>query len=758
MRAREGRHTTREPMRVIHCPVCGSKVNALVHHCPECGADPRLAREEAEADLRERGIPLPGAEAKPSGPMAGAAPFQTGAAPSPPAAGAPPCRAGAPAGRSGAGPYQRGAATGRPGAPPSRAAALRALLSPPPSVTAGPAARPAVIGAALFTLWGLEALPLWLALTLLVVYPVFVSTAEHRRCRELAVDVDGGLQLLLGIAAGVMWVILPAALSDSFFDATVIFYRQLSGGALLELVLVAGVFVPLLFGLVFRYLELRAGSWWALALVTAAYVTLGIVAARGVTLFGVAWMALAALVYALAYLSTRRLWLPIGLRTGAALLVTDAPVFSLDLVKVARPDIVGPDATLHLAILGAGALVMLGVALRRGAFVGRRGAWHAQTRRPLASQGWAASPWPRVGLWAALGCAGLLDGIYWYTGGDWFWLAPAVPLTYLAYVHFVERRTAVELGGGLPRATLAIVAGAAAGFVLSVLTWLPETGPFAQGGFLAPDALTAELVIATSLWALCEEVIWRGLLLRSIETRLGSGLALVVTALTFAVWHWRWDYYAFLDLIMAGALFGALFLLTRRVWLPTGVHAGYNLALWAWTQPETWWSATYELILMLEGAAILGALLLARRRGRLVSRPPLGGRAPDPMPSRYLAPDRRKVMDCCTCGAEVNVRIAHCPECGADPRIPPGEAEADPCLPPGEAEADLRLPPEEAEADLRARGITLPTPGPSAATPPPGTGPEASAPVPGVTAPQAPPETRPPIAPPAATAPEGQTS
>ena len=456
-------------MGVVDCPVCGAKVNALVPHCPECGADPRLPREAAEADLRARGITLPGAEPQLGGPAAGAA--------------------------------------------PSRQTALQRLLSPP-SVAAGPAAWPAVIGAALFIAWGLEALPLWLALALLLVYPLFVHTAEHRRCRELAVDVDGGLQLLLGIAAGVMWMVLPAALSESLFDATVIFYRQLSGGAMLQLILVAGVFVPLLFGLVFRYLELRAGSWWALALVTAAYVTVSIVAEQGVTPFGVAWTAFAALVYALAYLATRRLWLPIGLRAGAALLVTDAPVFSLDLVKVARPDLVGPDATLHLALLGVAALVLLAIALRRGSFVGRRGAWHAQTGRhlaPPAPEGWTASAAPRAGLWAAFGCAALLDGVYWFTGGPWFWLAPAVPLTYWAYVHFVERRTCVELGGGPARAAAAIVAGAASGFVLSVLSWLPSTGPFAEGGFLAPDALTAELLLAVLFWALCEEVIWRGL-------------------------------------------------------------------------------------------------------------------------------------------------------------------------------------------------------------------------------------------------------
>ena len=109
---------------------------------------------------------------------------------------------------------------------------------------------------------------------------------------------------------------------------------------------------------------------------------------------------------------------------------------------------------------------------------------------------------------------------------------------------------------------------------------------------------------------------------------------------------------------------------------------------------------------MLEGAAIIAALLLARRRGRLVRRPQWGGRAREPIPSRYLAPHRRNVMDCRTCGAEVNVRIAHCPGCGADPR----------------------LPREEAETDLRARGIALPA------------------------------MTRPPMTPPAAAAPEGQTS
>jgi hypothetical protein len=172
---------------------------------------------------------------------------------------------------------------------------------------------------------------------------------------------------------------------------------------------------------------------------------------------------------------------------------------------------------------------------------------------------------------------------------------------------------------------------------------------------------------------------------------LGSGLALVVTALTFAVWHWRWDYYALLDLTVAGALFGALFLLTRRVWLSTGVHTGWNLALWAWTEPEMWWSATYELILMLEGAAILGALLLARHRGRLVRRP-RGGVAASPTPTRPAA---------------VALATAPVPAGGpAPPLSPPPQADFAPPLPTPGATASPRPP--EAPPPMAPSGAVAP--------------------------------------------------
>ena len=79
--------------------------------------------------------------------------------------------------------------------------------------------------------------------------------------------------------------------------------------------------------------------------------------------------------------------------------------------------------------------------------------------------------------------------------------------------------------------------------------------------------------------ALCEELIWRGLLLRFLEPRIGSGLALAATAIGFAVWHLTSSPYYLIDLAAAGALFGAAYLCTRRLWMSIGLHTGWNLAV-----------------------------------------------------------------------------------------------------------------------------------------------------------------------------------
>ena len=105
------------------------------------------------------------------------------------------------------------------------------------------------------------------------------------------------------------------------------------------------------------------------------------------------------------------------------------------------------------------------------------------------------------------------------------------------------------------------------------------TAAVVPGAVLQVAHVSGLMATATFVYALCEELIWRGLLLRFLEPRIGSGLALAATAIGFAVWHLTSSPYYLIDLAAAGALFGAAYLCTRRLWMSIGLHTGWNLAV-----------------------------------------------------------------------------------------------------------------------------------------------------------------------------------
>ena len=78
-----------------------------------------------------------------------------------------------------------------------------------------------------------------------------------------------------------------------------------------------------------------------------------------------------------------------------------------------------------------------------------------------------------------------------------------------------------------------------------------------------------------------QEPLYRGVVLRISEERLGSWLALLVSALAFGVAHLNNPGARVIDgvsIFIFGLLFGGAYLLTRRLWLPIGLHAAWNLA------------------------------------------------------------------------------------------------------------------------------------------------------------------------------------
>ncbi|NIZ90364.1 CPBP family intramembrane metalloprotease [Kineosporiaceae bacterium B12] len=167
------------------------------------------------------------------------------------------------------------------------------------------------------------------------------------------------------------------------------------------------------------------------------------------------------------------------------------------------------------------------------------------------------------GLLLGLGCAGGAAALY------------------AGAVRVLERRDAAEVslhhmpsqlgrglvvGLGLFTLTLAVIA-AAGGY--RVTGWGSAGDAVASVGVMAAVAVT-------------EEVLFRAVLFRVAEELTGTWGALAVSSAVFGAAHLAnpggtlWG--ALAVMVEAGLLLGAAYTLTRSLWLPIGLHWGWNLA------------------------------------------------------------------------------------------------------------------------------------------------------------------------------------
>src|SRR5262249_28757908 len=99
--------------------------------------------------------------------------------------------------------------------------------------------------------------------------------------------------------------------------------------------------------------------------------------------------------------------------------------------------------------------------------------------------------------------------------------------------------------------------------------WGSATGALALLGFTVAAAVT-------------EELIFRGVLFRIIEGRIGTWLALALTGLLFGMSHLFnahatvWG--ALAIAVEAGGMLGAAYVATRNLWVPIGLHFAWNFA------------------------------------------------------------------------------------------------------------------------------------------------------------------------------------
>jgi membrane protease YdiL (CAAX protease family) len=158
-------------------------------------------------------------------------------------------------------------------------------------------------------------------------------------------------------------------------------------------------------------------------------------------------------------------------------------------------------------------------------------------------------------------------------------LAAAMIAAYRSLVRWLERRTAAELQVSNAARGLAqgIVAGAALFALVYAILW--GCGALTFAGYGGLSGLGSALAVAIAS-AVGEEIVFRGVVFRRLEQGLGTTIALVISAVLFGLVHagnrgatWISTLAIVLE---SGVLLGLAYTATRSLWLPIGLHFGWN--------------------------------------------------------------------------------------------------------------------------------------------------------------------------------------
>ncbi len=220
---------------------------------------------------------------------------------------------------------------------------------------------------------------------------------------------------------------------------------------------------------------------------------------------------------------------------------------------------------------------------------------------------------------------------------------------YWAYVRWWERRPVRELSsaGVVPELMAGLLLGGL--LIAAVVAALAALGVYSiqsVGTLTALGAAVVSMLPKLVAGALIEELLFRLLLLRLLERSFGTIWALVISSLLFGFAHLgnagATPMVCTMLGLELGLLFGAAYLLTRRIWLCAAVHFGWNFVQGAvfsiavsgqtgdgWMQGTlsgpTWLTggvfgaeaSVVALVLCLAATGIL--LVVAHRKGRLAN-------------------------------------------------------------------------------------------------------------------------------------------
>lgn len=154
-------------------------------------------------------------------------------------------------------------------------------------------------------------------------------------------------------------------------------------------------------------------------------------------------------------------------------------------------------------------------------------------------------------------------------------------VVYAWAVQWSERRAPVEVAaeGAVAATWRGVLIGV--GMFAAVIANIAFLGGYRVEG-AGSLAGAAALVGVMAAAAVSEELIFRGVLFRILEERLGTWLSLVLTGLLFGLMHLGNEHASLWGAIAiaveAGGMLAAAYAATRTLWLPIGLHFGWNFA------------------------------------------------------------------------------------------------------------------------------------------------------------------------------------
>lgn len=148
------------------------------------------------------------------------------------------------------------------------------------------------------------------------------------------------------------------------------------------------------------------------------------------------------------------------------------------------------------------------------------------------------------------------------------------------FFRFVERTpTGLFAREGWARELLAGLAAGALIFAI-IVGLVALLGGYQVTGGSGLDTIWEPLAGAALIPGFTEELLFRGILFRYVEKAAGSWVALALTSALFGLAHLfnpgaTW-FSSFAIAVEAGILLGAVYMLTRHLWVAMGLHAAWN--------------------------------------------------------------------------------------------------------------------------------------------------------------------------------------